>query len=297
MKSMIIGAGIALALAGMAAAQDDVRAPAAGTATPKLAAPVRAPAAAPRVDARVAPANVVRATGLKLRPVSELVVLSELTRAQYLTAWQEYFAVLDKNGDGELAWQGTSPAEPLPPATESCAIVNYEFVPASKTKDPKAPGKWIETAAGYTPNGWVAFAEALADVSVQSNECLAYSDKSFLYCDTGEGDTSGSGGAGAWIPSLPSSSAGYSPKPPIGSCWFGSCKSQQKTLEQECAEAGGEVKYKSGEKDCESWYQFGPKTEEGLLAVAELMFKTEDHDGNGRISAKEGAWLCTPWAK
>jgi hypothetical protein len=219
---------------------------------------------------------------------SALRATANTTLPIYLERMRTVWRAADKNQDWSLAWQGASPAEPLPATVAGCAAVQYDFVPAKQEKDPAVPGVWINTPAHYKPNGWSTYGEVLAVTRTPTNQCEAYglevtpvstiNGKDYTQKETFNSQPFG-------VPGLSGCGAYFGAGNPF-------CTKD--TLKARCAAQNGLYEERTKINGCEVCLKLGPDSLESFLELAKLNFAAEDHDKNGVVTPQENQFLCQP---
>lgn len=231
----------------------------------------------------------LRARAPSTLPTATRRAMNAITLQPYLDRMTAAWRAADKNADWSLQWQGSSPAEPLPPAIANCAVVQYQFQPAKNEKDPTKPGVWINTPAQYTPNGWSTYGELLATTVVNSNQCEAYGLVVTPACVINN--------VKVLFGEVPTGSSVLQ-KYGWGSCntYFGSGNPNCSTnsFSAWCQAKGGQLIESTSVTGCERFVKLGPDSLEAFLDVVKLNFASEDHNNDGVVSPSENQNLCLP---
>lgn len=224
-----------------------------------------------------------------------------LTRAAYLEKMRAQHRTKDWNEDGVVTWQGSNPTENYG-SQKSCVIVDYKFTPASTVKDKTKPGQFINTPASHTPIDWRSFLEVLAVTKFEGGECEVIGLVDVATCTIG-GKTFKLGeiypptpncikvAPGICIPLKQQTPYSDVEKPvkcllnPLNpACGYTGAKL--------CVDKGGTIGTYSKMQGCEKYQTFGPDSEAAFLQVAGINFDAEDWNKDGKITGKEGEFLC-----
>ncbi|TRW14229.1 hypothetical protein [Glacieibacterium frigidum] len=223
-----------------------------------------------------------------------------LTRAAYLDKMRFLHGNKDWNQDGVVSWQGANAPENLADFAK-CVIVDYQYTPASTVKDKTKPGQMITTPAKHSPIDWRTFLEVLGETKFEGGECEVIGVVDVTKCLVGNTpytyeQLNPPAPQCVSKPNAPCIPVPKNPYAGVGKALF--CLANPKDpscagdFAKLCAAKGGTLKVFSKMQGCEKYQTFGPDSTAALLKVAALNFDSEDWNQDGKISGKEGEFLC-----